>query len=172
MADENTKDKKDLCPKCGKPLGEIVTTQSGKMLRRCSAGSWNSVTRQIEGCSFVKWLPIPPKPLDEKCPQCGAQLVLVFTRYGKKLKRCSTAGWDKENKIPTGCTYVEWLKGTSQPLDEKCPQCGEPLILYTSPTGKKLKRCSTAGWDKENKIPTGCTFTYWLKPGEIVDTLK
>ena len=30
--------------------------------------------------------------------------------YGKKLKKCSTAGWDRATRTPTGCTYVEWLK--------------------------------------------------------------
>ena len=31
-------------------------------------------------------------------------------KNGKKLKKCSTAGWDKENKVATGCTYVQWLQ--------------------------------------------------------------
>ena len=26
------------------------------------------------------------------------------------MKKCSTAGWDREKKQATGCTYVEWLK--------------------------------------------------------------
>lgn len=155
------------CPKCNKPLSEIVTTKSGRKLKRCTGGSWNPDTRKTEGCDFVIWLPIEPVTLDEKCPKCGAPLVLAVTRFGKKLKKCSKGGWDAEKRIATGCDHIEWIKGTTQTLDEKCPQCGEPLILYTSAAGKKMKKCSTSGWDKEKRVATGCTYIYWLKPGEM-----
>lgn len=162
MADE----KENVCPKCGKPLGEIVTTKSGRQLQRCIGGSWNPETRQSEGCDFVKWLIVEPKALDEKCPKCGAPLVLAFTRFGKKMKKCSTSGWDKEKKVATGCDYIEWINGTTEPLEEKCPTCGQPLVLFTTANGKRMKKCSTSGWDKEKRQATGCTYVYWLKPGE------
>lgn len=47
----------------------------------------------------------------EKCPKCSAPLVIQFTRFGKKMKKCSKGGWDKEAKKATGCEYTEWLKG-------------------------------------------------------------
>jgi ssDNA-binding Zn-finger/Zn-ribbon topoisomerase 1 len=156
----------NTCPKCGKPLGDIVTTASGKQLRRCSAGSWNPETKQNEGCDYVLWLPFEPQTLDEKCPKCGAPLVLTVTRFGKKMKKCSTGGWDKTTKQATGCDYVEWINGTTEPLEEECPDCGAKLVLYTTASGKKMKKCSTAGWDREKKIATGCTYVQWLKPGE------
>jgi hypothetical protein len=34
---------------------------------------------------------------------------MATTSSGKKLKKCSTAGWDREKKAATGCTYVEWV---------------------------------------------------------------
>lgn len=161
MQDEN-----DKCPKCGSALGDITETKTGKKLQRCAKGSWNPETKQNEGCEYVKWLQVEPQELDEKCPKCGAALILQTTRFGKKMKKCSKGGWDKETKQTTGCDYIEWINGTSEELDEKCPDCGEALILYTTANGKKMKKCSTSGWDREAKKATGCTYIQWLKPGE------
>lgn len=156
MEDTNT------CPKCGSPLGPITETPTGKRLQRCSAGSWNAETHKTEGCDYVKWLAVEPVTLDEKCPKCGSPLVLQVTRFGKKMKKCSTGGWDKTTKKATGCDYVEWIGGTSEALDEDCPKCGQKLVLYTTSTGKRMKKCSTSGWDKEAKKPTGCDYVQWL----------
>ena len=153
----------EACPKCGSPLSEVVETPTGRKLQRCSAGSWNKETRKTEGCDFVKWLPIEPQTLDEKCPKCASPLVLQVTRFGKKMKKCSAGGWDSETKTATGCDYVEWINGTTEKLDEKCPQCGEPLVLFTTNSGKRMKKCSTAGWDREEKKATGCSFIEWQK---------
>jgi ssDNA-binding Zn-finger/Zn-ribbon topoisomerase 1 len=157
---------KEVCPKCGSPLGEVTLTKTGRKLQRCSTGSWDPETRTTTGCDYVKWLEVEPQELDEKCPKCGAQLILAVTRFGKKMKKCSTGGWDKEAKKATGCDYVEWINGTTEPLDEECPQCQSKLVLYTTAAGKKMKKCSTAGWDKEARKATGCTYVYWLKPNE------
>lgn len=159
MDDKKMKD--DVCPKCGAPLGEVVETKSGKKLQRCSTSSWNPETRQNEGCDFVKWLAVEPKALEEKCPKCGAPLMLVTTRMGKKMKKCSTATWDPKTKTAGGCDYVEWLKGTTQALDEDCPKCGSKLVLFTTVSGKKLKKCSTNTWDPEKKMAVGCDFVEW-----------
>lgn len=150
------------CPKCGSELKPVETTPSGKKLQRCSQGNWNPDTRQTEGCTFVKWINDPPKELDEKCPKCGANLVLQTTRFGKKMKKCSAGGWDKTTRQATGCDYVDWMD-SKQMLDEDCPECGEKLVLQTVSSGKKIKKCSTAGWDRENKVATGCTYTQWMK---------
>jgi hypothetical protein len=61
---------------------------------------------------------------------------------------------------------VEWINGTTEPLDEDCPECGNKLVLYTTAAGKKMKKCSTAGWDRAAKKATGCPYVYWLKPSE------
>lgn len=156
------------CPKCGSLLDPITETATGRKLQRCSTGKWNPETRKTEGCDYVKWIQEEPKTLDEKCPKCGNPLVLQVTRFGKKMKKCSTGGWDAAAKKPTGCDYVEWLTGTTEPLKEKCPECGNPLVLFTTSKGKKLVKCSTSGWDREAKKATGCTYVQWLKPGEEV----
>lgn len=153
----------EKCKKCGAPLGDIVETPTGKKLRRCTEGSWNAELKKNEGCDFVLWIQPEPEALDEACPKCGANLVMQVTRFGKKMKKCSKGGWDKEAKQATGCDYIEWINGSSENLDEKCPTCGEALVLFTTANGKRMKKCSTAGWDKENRVATGCTYIEWLK---------
>lgn len=156
----------DNCPKCGSALAPITETPSGKKLQRCTNGSWNPQTKKTEGCDYVKWLQVEPQELDEKCPKCGSSLLLTVTRFGKKMKRCSAGGWDSATKQATGCNYVEWINGTTEKLDEKCPECGADLMLFTTTAGKKMKKCSTAGWDRDAKKATGCGYVQWLKPGE------
>ena len=152
----------EVCPKCGSPLGEIVTTKSGKQMQRCSTGKWNPDTKQTEGCTYVKWLETPPPQPDEKGPKCGSPLLLVTTRFNKKLKRCSTNKWDPDTRTNSGCDYVEWLKGTTEALEEDCPKCGSKLVLYTSASGKKLKKCSTSKWDPQTRTASGCDYTMWM----------
>lgn len=154
---------KEVCPKCGSPLGEITETKSGKKLQRCSAGTWNAETRTIDGCTYVKWLAIEPQKLDEKCPKCGSPLIMVVTRFGKKMKKCSTATWDPKTKTAGGCDYIEWLKGTTEQLDEDCPKCGSKLVMFTTVSGKKLKKCSTNQWDAVQRMATGCDYIEWQK---------
>lgn len=156
----------EACPKCGSPLGEIVETSTGKKLQRCSTGSWNKDTKQNEGCDYVKWITDEPKELDEKCPKCGSPLVLVVTRFGKKMKKCSTNTWNKDTRQAEGCDYIEWINGTTEALDEECPTCGSKLVLYTTVSGKKMKKCSTSGWDREKKEATGCDYIQWFKKSD------
>ena len=153
----------EICPKCGSPLADITETSTGRKLQRCSTGNWNRETRQNEGCDYVKWIQAEPETLDEKCPKCGSPLIMQFTRFGKKMKKCSTNVWNKETKLSEGCDYVEWINGTTEKLDEECPTCGKPLVLFTTNAGKRMKKCSTAGWDREERKATGCTFVEWLK---------
>ena len=151
-----------VCPKCGSALTEILETPTGKQLRRCSTGSWNKETRKNEGCEYVEWITPEPKVLDEKCPKCGSPLVLQITRFGKKMKKCSTSKWDSATKTASGCDFIEWINGTTEALNEDCPDCGAKLVLYTTAAGKKMKKCSTSGWDKDKKEATGCTYVKWL----------
>lgn len=155
-------DKKDVCPKCGSPLGEVTTTKTGKTLRRCSTGSWNPDTRQNEGCEYVQWITPEPETLEEKCPKCENPLVLATTRFGKKLKRCSTNKWDPKTKSSTGCDFVEWMEPAVEELDEECPQCGNMLVIQTTKTGKKIKKCSTGKWNPKTREVEGCDFSEWL----------
>lgn len=160
-------DEQENCLTCGAPLSAVEETPTGKKLQRCSKGSWNPETKSVEGCDYVKWLVAPPETLDENCPKCQAPLVLQTTRMGKKLKKCSTNEWDREAKQAIGCDYVEWINGTSEALDEVCPTCESKLVLYTTAKGKKMKKCSTAGWDRDKREATGCPYVEWLKSDAV-----
>ncbi len=39
-------------------------------------------------------------------------------------------------------------------------------MLFTTNAGKKMKKCSTSGWDRKERKATGCTYVYWLKAAE------
>ncbi len=88
---------------------------------------------------------------------------MQFTRFGKKMKKCSAGSWDKETKKAVGCDFVAWINGTTEKTDEECPECGKPLVLFTTNAGKRMKKCSTAGWDSAAKKATGCAYVEWLK---------
>jgi len=115
MTKDTKSTEKDVCPKCGSSLAEITTTRTGKQLQRCSTGSWDPDTRSNVGCDYVKWIEAEPQTLDEKCPKCEANLVLSVTRFGKKMKKCSTAGWDSKTRTASGCPYIQWLKVSDYP---------------------------------------------------------
>lgn len=161
----------EKCPKCGSPLAPVTETPTGRQLQRCSTGSWNKETRKTEGCDYIKWIIPPPQELDEKCPKCGSPVVLVVTRFGKKMKKCSTNVWNKETRKAEGCEYVEWINGTTEQLDEDCPDCGKKLVLYTTSAGKRMKKCSTGGWDSAKRVATGCPYIEWLKAGDFTSSV-
>ena len=124
---------------------------------------WDPKTKTASGCDYIEWVKGTTEQLDEDCPKCQAKLVLFTTAAGKKLKKCETATWDPATKTPGGCDYVEWVNGTTEKLDEDCPQCGQKLILYTTANGKRMKKCSTGGWDRAARKATGCPYVEWLK---------
>lgn len=162
----------EKCPKCGNTLAPVSETSTGRKIQKCSTGSWNKETKKNEGCDYVKWLEMEPEQLDEKCPKCGSPVIMAVTRFGKKMKKCSTNTWNKELKKAEGCDYIEWISGTSEELDEDCPVCGKKLVLYTTANGKKMKKCSTSGWDSEKKQATGCTYIEWLKAGDYAKSTE
>lgn len=70
--------------------------------------------------------------------------------------------WDPTTHTASGCDYVEWVKATTEQLDEDCPQCGSKLVLVHTATGKTLKKCSTGKWNPRTKTAEGCTYIEWL----------
>jgi DNA topoisomerase-1 len=69
------------------------------------------------------------KVLDEKCPECGANLAERWGRFGKFVG-CS--------RYPE-CKYIK--KEKAKLLDEKCPECGKPLVERSGRFGP-FKACS------------------------------
>ncbi len=79
--------------------------------------------------------------IDEKCPNCGHDLVIRMGRFGKFVA-CTN--------FPE-CTYTRQY---GEKVDMKCPRCGGDIVVKRSKRGKKFYGCST--------YPK-CTFAAWKK---------
>ncbi len=79
---------------------------------------------------------------DEKCPECGAPLVVKYGRYGKFLacSRYPECKFTKPYLVKTGA---------------KCPKCGGDLVKRTTRKGRVFYGCSN--------YPK-CDFTTWKRP--------
>lgn len=79
--------------------------------------------------------------IDEKCPDCGGQLVIKMGRFGKFIA-CST--------FPT-CKYTRQFL---EKINIACPTCGAEMVMKKTRKGKMFYGCSN--------YPT-CTFAAWKK---------
>ena len=155
------------CEKCGKPMA----------LKRGRFGYFMACTGYPE-CRNTKKIVIKEGtatavgdvPLDEKCPECGNNLVKKHGRYGeftacsnyptcKFVKRetlgipCPEKGCSGEivgrrtkfGKTFYGCTRYPDCKFTvwGKPVAEACPDCGSPILLEKSSkkTGESTRHC-------------------------------
>lgn len=113
--------------------------------------------------------------LDEKCPECGSQLVYRNSKYGKfigcsnypecdytrpitlgiKCPKCKegeiTPRFTKKRRIFYGCSrypecnYVSWNK----PVNRICPKCNNDLLVIVK-SGKKEKiKCNSCDYTEE-----------------------
>ncbi|MFA7247935.1 MAG: DNA topoisomerase, partial [Dehalococcoidia bacterium] len=90
---------------------------------------------------------------EEKCPECGKDMVLKSSRFGK-FWACS----DFPNC--TGKKNVAVNRGPApEPSDEKCPNCGEAMVIRTGRYGKFLA-CSKYPECKTTKKIFGQGKTY------------
>ncbi len=151
-----------VCEKCGKPMvikwgrmGEFVACSGYPECR-------NTMNFRREEGKIV-----PEKeeeiPVEDKCPQCGAAMVMKRGRFGRFLactrypeckgtkpisigvacpKGCGGYISEKRSRRGRtfygcssypGCDFVSW----DRPLNEKCPQCGSPHLVrkYSKKTG-------------------------------------
>lgn len=89
--------------------------------------------------------------LDEKCPECGKNLLIRTGRFGK-FKACSG--------FPD-CRYTEQIKTE---VGVPCPICGEALTARRTKRGKTFFGCS--GYPK-------CKFALWqLTPAALAKKIK
>ena len=85
------------------------------------------------------------KKIDEKCPNCGHDLVIRTGRFGKFVA-CTN--------FPE-CTYTRQY---GEKVDINCPRCTADIVLKKSKRGKKFYGCSN--------YPT-CTFAAWKRRYQI-----
>lgn len=140
------------CEKCGKPM----VLKKGKYGEFWACSGYPECKNTLKAIKVSgKTAAKETKPLDEKCPQCGAELVLRHGRYGEFVAcsrypdcryvkqqttgvTCPECGQgeivqkrSRRGKIFFGCNrypdckFVLWNK----PVDQKCPECGAPFLL-------------------------------------------
>lgn len=136
-----TEEKTDkICDKCGREM-IIKIGRFGKFLA-CSNYPTCKNTKKIDsqGNEIIKE---EPQLLEEKCPDCGANLVLRQGRYGS-FKGCS--------KYPA-CKYIK--KEAQEDLNIICPKCKKGKIVM-----KRSRKGMFYGCDQYPK----CDFAFWGKP--------
>lgn len=69
----------------------------------------------------------------EKCPKCGAGVVLGTTKDGKAFKKCEKAKWDFNAKKNVGCSYFEFTDKSSNSGGELATPAQEALIKAKLP---------------------------------------
>ena len=161
------------CEKCGKPMA-LKRGRFGYFMA-CTGYPECRNTKKIvmkEGAATA----VGDVPLDEKCPECGNNLVKKHGRYGeftacsnyptcKFVKRetlgihCPEKGCSGEivvrrtkfRKIFYGCTRYPDCKFTvwEKPVAEPCPDCGSPILLEK--TDKKTGESSRHCWNESCK---------------------
>ena len=133
-----TEDIEETCENCGRPM-VVKRGRFGPFLA-CTGYPECKTTRKListkQGVTAAK----PDQMLDEKCPRCGANLVVKHGRFGE-FTACSN--------YPT-CKYVK-LKTTGV----KCPKDGGDIVERKSRRGKVFFGCSNY---------PDCDFTLWDRP--------
>jgi len=172
------------CEKCGRPM-VIKWGRMGEFLA-CSGypECRNTMNFLREADGTVKPVKEEEIPTDEKCPTCGAPMVVKRGRFGRflacsKYPECKTSkpisigvacpkgcgGYVSERRSRRGktfygcssypkCDFVSW----DRPRNEACPSCGSPYLLdkYAKKTGPFVA-CPNkeCGYRREQAGPEG-----------------
>jgi DNA topoisomerase-1 len=159
----------EVCEKCGKPM-LIKRGRFGKFMA-CAGYPECKTTKKIqaEGESESAAAPkAPDLPIDEKCPKCGAGMVIKSGRFGKFIScskypeckttkpigigvRCPQEGCDgeivekrsKAGRSFFGCSKYPDCKfaSWSKPVSGKCPQCQHLFLVEKFKEGEKYLAC-------------------------------
>ena len=137
-AEAPTEELDETCENCGRQM--VVKRGRFGMFLACTGYPECKTTRKIistkQGVSAAK----PDQILDEKCPNCGKNLVVKHGRFGE-FTACT--GYPE-------CKYVK-LESTGV----VCPKDGGDVVVRKSRRGKVFYGC--ANYPK-------CDFTLWNKP--------
>lgn len=143
----------ELCEKCGKPMA-VKRGRFGYFLACTGYPECRNTKKIVMGDGKVT--AVQDVLLEEKCPECGSQLVVKHGRYGqftacsnypqcKFVKRqtlgiaCPEKGCTgeivvrrtKRGKTFYGCSRYPDCKFVAwdKPVAEPCPSCGSPILL-------------------------------------------
>ncbi|NLC54675.1 MAG: type I DNA topoisomerase [Erysipelothrix sp.] len=131
----------EKCPECEE--GQLV-------IRDGRYGNFISCD-QYPKCKYTRPIVDPnkkePELLEEECPQCGSPLIKRKNRFGKYFIGCSSFPSCRYlRNIDEDGNEVEVdpskLRKGPELLEEKCPECGKPLIKRKNRRGDYFIGCS------------------------------
>lgn len=165
------------CEKCGKTM-VVKRGRFGYFLACSGYPECRNTKRLVMGDG--KAAAVEDTVLDEKCPECGSQLVVKHGRYGpftacsnypqcKFVKRqtlgiacpekdCSgeiVVRRTKRGKTFYGCSRYPDCKFTAwdKPIAEPCPDCGSPILLEkTSKKSGPVRYCPSEACKYEHAV--------------------
>jgi DNA topoisomerase-1 len=121
----------EKCPECGNAL-TVRTGRRGQFVG-CSGYPECRYTRPLDAKpDEERPARKPAEATGEKCPKCGAALVI---RTGRRGKFVGCSAFPK-------CRHTAPLEGDEAPaeekVDEKCDECGSPMVVRTGRRGRFL----------------------------------
>lgn len=93
---------------------------------------YNKFTQNFEDVSAL-FAKLGGVPTEEKCPECGHDLIYRLSKNGKTFIGCSNY---------PNCHYVFKETKEVEEVGEICPECGKPLIYKYNGKGEKFIGCS------------------------------
>jgi DNA topoisomerase-1 len=162
----------EYCQNCGRPM--VLKKGRFGTFYACSGYPDCKTTKQIGGTQKKADV-----ILQEKCPQCGHNMVQKFGRFGEftacsnypgckyvkqktigvKCPQCSEGEIverrSKRGKTFFGCNrypdcdFVAWAR----PVDEKCPDCGNPYLTEKYLKAGTFLACPASGCKYAREIP-------------------
>ncbi len=131
----------EKCPDCEEGQLVIRDGRYGKFIS-CNTFPTCKYTRKIVDPNKIE-----PELLEEKCPLCGSALIKRKNRFGKYFIGCSAFPACKYlRNIDEDGNEVELdpskIRKGPEVLEEKCPECGSPLIKRKNRRGEYFIGCS------------------------------
>jgi len=140
------------CEKCGKMM-VIKWGRNGEFLACPGYPECRNTMNFRRDGDVVVPLKEEEVPTDEKCPECGAAMVMKRGRFGRFF----------------ACTRYPECKGTkSIPLGVPCPKCASDLSERRSRRGKTFygctayPKCDFVSWDRPRAEPCPLCASPWL----------
>ncbi len=128
----------ETCPECGKPM-VMKSSRYGKFLA-CSNYPECMGKKSINSSRGAS-AAAAPEVSNEPCPICSKNMVVRKSRFGKFLAcpdypKCS--GKKTMQRKPFGDGKGKDSDSKPETTDEKCPKCGEPMVIRAGRFGKFL----------------------------------
>ena len=136
MPSQRNKETGEMCPKCGRPLVEQLSTKTKGKFIGCSG--WKD---KDAPCSFKRGLDgkeiLGPEVTDIVCPACGKFMLKRDGRFGTFFS-CEGAP-DCPTMMNLGAEGKPIV--TALPTKHACPRCTKMLLLKTAKSGNRYLNC-------------------------------